>query len=472
MSATEALAPLRKPRRKARSNWLTNALSQRAIFAVSAGFVVLVSLMGGGSRDDIASLVLLRPLSVLACFYGWLALSQQDDAKATRRVAAMLLALGAIALLQLVPLPPAVWQALPGRALHAEIATALGMGEQWRPLSFSPVKTLNMLFALATPLAGILLFGALEPENLRRIWLLVLALGGVSMVLALLQLAGSPSGPAYLYRITSEGYAVGLFANRNHFAVHLALLGPLASVFALEGKSVSLARLTVLLGAMALAALLVLASGSRAGLICLALALPFASWLMRDGLAKQKWPERFIWLAPPLVAALALVLALMTGTASAWQRLAGQDGMGHRGTILPTLWRMAQDTFPAGAGFGSFARAWPQWESDELAQPNYLNQAHNDWLQWVIEGGLPGLLWLGGALALLARLGWRRWRDGNPAQRSASRALIAVIALLALASAADYPLRTPIMMLLLALAVTSLAIPNSLTCGEKQCPAR
>src|SRR3546814_18783044 len=50
--------------------------------------------------------------------------------------------------------------------------------------------------------------------------------------LGLAQVIGPRDGPLYLYEITNNGSAVGLFANRNHQAALLACLFPMLAVYA------------------------------------------------------------------------------------------------------------------------------------------------------------------------------------------------------------------------------------------------
>ena len=70
---------------------------------------------------------------------------QKAGAQTTLKVPAMLLAM-AIALvgLQLVPLPPALWTALPGREGLATAAQLAGFPQPWRPLP-------SLVFAAPVP---------------------------------------------------------------------------------------------------------------------------------------------------------------------------------------------------------------------------------------------------------------------------------------------------------------------------------
>jgi O-antigen ligase len=99
-----------------------------------------------------------------------------------------------------------------------------------------------------------------------------------------------------------------------------------------------------------------------------------------------------------------------------------------------------------GAGFGSFARAFQIVEPDALLRSSYFNHAHNDWLQFPIEGGLPAVV------ILLIGLGWlikqlvvRREVGHSPGDEwQVERLAIGIMfALLAIGSIVDYPLRTP-----------------------------
>jgi O-antigen ligase len=93
-----------------------------------------------------------------------------------------------------------------------------------------------------------------------------------------------------------------------------------------------------------------------------------------------------------------------------------------------------------GIGVGAFEDAFRIHETGELLGPRYLNMAHNDWLQWLIEAGLPGALLL---LALLDWLGFRLWRLRQVSHSWFVLGLVGC-AIIALASYFDYPLRTPL----------------------------
>ena len=108
--------------------------SRRARLIVFLIFLSLTALFGGGSRADIQSLILLRPLAALACGYAFVTLSPAQLG-AVRVPLAFLLAFGLLHLLQLVPLPPDLWQGLPKRDAIVEIERTLGLSDVWRPLT-------------------------------------------------------------------------------------------------------------------------------------------------------------------------------------------------------------------------------------------------------------------------------------------------------------------------------------------------
>ena len=96
--------------------------------------VVATTLGGGSSKTFITSLLYVRPVAIL-CLGALLLLPVHRDWRALRWPA-MLLAMFALWMcLQLIPLPPAVWAMLPGRAPFLEASIAIGMPQPWRPRS-------------------------------------------------------------------------------------------------------------------------------------------------------------------------------------------------------------------------------------------------------------------------------------------------------------------------------------------------
>jgi hypothetical protein len=145
------------PKRK-KFNWLLLAPIQRngmsAALRCFAALLVLVFLTGGGSRDDIQSLVVLRPVALLLGAYAATRITA-DQWRAIAVPAWLLIAIATVLTLQLIPLPPEVWTSLPGRELHAQALLAAGLGDAWYPVSLSPAKTLNALMSLSVPMAAL-----------------------------------------------------------------------------------------------------------------------------------------------------------------------------------------------------------------------------------------------------------------------------------------------------------------------------
>ena len=453
-------------------------------FAVLAVFVVAVFALGGGARDDLQSLLLLRPAAV--GFAAWaLWVSAPGDLRAIRTPLVLLLALAGLIALQLVPLPPELWHALPGREGIARRDALVGLGDNWRPLSLSPSKSWNSLVSLVVPLAALLL-AAVQPASSRlRIVEVLLIVAATSAVLGLAQILGPASGPLYFYNITNEASAVGLFANRNHHATFLAASFPLLGwyfLFAVRSELL-LSRLWVsgIAGSAGLWALVIALSGSRSGLVLLGLALAvvllqFRMALNRGRFSRQRGPLPFsrprarIALGAGIAAAVVVAIWAVPRL-PAFQRLGAEDFAADvRFSAAPTVFAMAREAFPAGLGFGAFEHAYKAYEPDALLTSSYFNQAHDDFLQLAVEAGLPGLVLLGLALLFLAG----RFRALLPWLRRAepdawlALAAFASLGLLAAASAVDYPLRTPSQMVFAVLLVVFALYPPSATQATAQ----
>ena len=139
-------------------------------------------------------------------------------------------------------------------------------------------------------------------------------------------------------------------------------------------------------------------------------------------------------------------LSIYFSRSLAFDRLFGRADVEElRGQLVPILTRMISDYFPWGSGFGSFEHVYRIYEPQEFLSPNYLNQAHNDWLQFSIEGGLPAILiaaaailWVGKQIFILAK----NWTHLRYTKYYAVMAAIVMLLFLA-GSIVDYPLRVP-----------------------------
>ncbi len=97
-----------------------------------------------------------------------------------------------------------------------------------------------------------------------------------------------------------------------------------------------------------------------------------------------------------------------------------------------------------GSGFGTFAKVYMTVEAPETIRYYYINHAHNDWLELLVEGGLPVAIIIISAVAWLARRIYSAWTipTGEGYQNVlAEAATISIVAVL-LHSTMDYPLRT------------------------------
>ncbi len=465
----------------------TQTAIARRRFVVLALFLVAVFLLGGASREDEIHLILLRPLAVLAGAYA-LSVARIDQ---LREFAVPLGLLALLALwmgLQLVPIPFDWWAALPGREPYARLQELAGIEPFARPMTLSVEGTLNALMSLTIPATVLLLIAVQDNRNRARTVLLVGGLSLLSIIYGFVQYA-LPSGDSlHLYRISSGGFPVGLFANRNHNAVlgGMMLLG-LAWYFAtLTRRSPWLAlKLSLIAGLAVILFLHGFIAASRAGLVITGVSV-IASFLFvkesalirGDSGSRSKskaggagWRR---YLVPAgYVVGLVLILGVIFATqqTQALDRLIEGDPLQeNRGRVLPVLIEMARAMLPWGSGFGSFEFAFRSFEPVEILQPKYFNEAHNDILQWVIEGGIPAVL-IAAALAMwMGVRGLAAFRTKGSAYPQAGGSLgfrlsdaatkrlafLFVLQLL-LASAVDYPLRTPIMMALLAVIVAIFA---------------
>lgn len=423
--------------------------------------VIAIFALGGSARADIAS---VAPLRFVGCTALALALATTPRGlwQANRPLLTTAFAWAGLTVLHLVPLPPGLWQALPGRELAVRIDAASGLGNIWRPLSLVPWRTLNALFSLTIPLSVLLLTLRLSPERANRMIYLLIALLFASAVLGLLQVIGGVGNPFYTYRITNLGSAVGLFANRNHNAIFLALGFPLiAASLALAPVAAESVRLREWAGAGAGILLIpfILTTQSRAGIVVGAVGIALALWTYRSPAlaAQRRRPRRQIdpRLAFGALASAGIVGLTMVFTATnAVERLGrlGQEDNELRLQIWPPIWQLIGDYMPFGSGIGTFVEIYGTAEPTELLQPSYINHAHNDWLEVLLTGGVPAILVLATAISLAVLRGTRALRSARTHHEIVLRRLGASICLvLALASLYDYPLRTPALAALFAI---------------------
>ena len=433
--------------------------------------MAIVALAGGSARaTSLGQVVVLAATTIaVAC---WLALVTASDDRRLRPACIFLGACAALICLQLIPLPPTWWRRLPGREAYATVAAVTGTASSWRPISVAPDLTWSSLFALLVPAALLIGLSRLSSRRRAALMLPIAVLTFASGVLGLAQVSGGPTSPLRWYGGNPDPSAIGFFANRNHQALLLScalpILAALASVPAsierTRGQRRGYAHWTAL-GVGAFMVLMLPTTGSRAGLVlggvAILLSAAIAAPQAKARLSTMK-RQRRRWLVLSLAGAIVAFIAILVflGKNVAFSRITDLDPMAdQRFRALPVVLDITRTYLPWGAGFGTFDPVFRHFEPFGLLKLTYFNQAHDDIIQLMLEGGFLAALLLASFILWWAIATIRAWRTAASLQALAARAGSAVILLCLLASFVDYPLRTPLMLFVFCLAGVWLLTP-------------
>ncbi len=430
-------------------------------------FVMLIILTavlwvaGGASMATVRGQVIVRAASILLLVAAIVVGPRPAIAK-DGPVWVVLCAAIVMVLIQLVPLPPAWWQALPGRDMFAEAALASDQPQPWRPLAIVPGRAVNAAASLIVPLTVLVLVSGLRRDERAALPGLLMAVTAAALIVGLLQFTGADLTNPF---VNADPSAVdGLFANRNHFALFLSIgcVAAPAWAFGERRDTASVARPYArwrglfAFAMIVLSALIILASGSRTGVLLGLIGIGGGLLLARHGIARdlRHYPG---WVTPVAIAtmvgavALFVLVSVLAGRAVSIDRLLTLDsGEDLRARNLPVVLAMVREYFPAGSGYGGFDPLFRIYEPLASLLPTYFNHAHNDFVEIVLDGGVAGLLLLIGALAWAIWASVDAWRT-TAARSDAERAIAArmgsvILLLVFVASLVDYPARTPIIM--------------------------
>lgn len=298
----------------------------------------------------------------------------------------------------------------------------------WSPLLVPPLALLAL--AVVQLRAGWTLDGAATREAIIKLLsgLLVLFLGlqflagasfrlwrGLALAISLyafglalfavIQFFASPDLLYFIIRPRWGGYVFGPYVSHNNYAGLMEMLAAIAAGLALALRRRHPAKLLAVF-AVLLCMVSVLLSGSRGGVVSLLAEFAiFMTVMLLAGPAIQ--PRRRALLAGFSLALLAGASFLWLdsgGVWNRWQQLAETRELtaGDRARMSADTWRMARDHADHGVGLGAFATAYPAYQT--VITDDFIDYAHNDYLQLAAEGGVtawilillgvPGFVWL------------------------------------------------------------------------------
>lgn len=185
------------------------------------------------------------------------------------------------------------------------------------------------------------------------------------------------------FEVGTTSPTLGPFVYRNQWAAFVEAVLPLAIVSAILDRRRS--ALYIAIAATLFAS--VVAGGSRTGsFLCFAVVIvtPMAAYARR--LISGRTLAR---VAFGSIAAVALFTAI-AGWETIARRLQEPNPYSLRAELVRSSIEMIRDRPLAGFGLGTWADAYPAYA--HFDDGHYVNQAHNDWIQWAVEGGVPFFL--------------------------------------------------------------------------------
>jgi len=380
--------------------------------------LIVALLVGGSSVRGVTSTMVVEMLAllVLPATVAW----SRSPAYWPAVTWTLCAALG-VAALQLLPI---------GGLMPLYLVTDAGLALP-RPVAWTVAmdRTVEAIFFFGAPAVMFLALGRFSEDAFNRLLPFVYLGLLANVVVALVQFAarkGAELNPGFL----PYEAAAGFFANPNHFATLMFVGIPLVIY-----QFVAIRKPLLSLAAIAVIVLACFATGSVAGAF-LSLGCALVSYALIAPL-DTRWRAALIGLALSGVA----LLSLNVGNVLDIQ----PDDPLNRVTIWRNTLAGIASYLPFGSGFGTFDLVYPQFETVADVQSSFINHAHNEFLELLLEGGVATGVLLAAYLALVARAMIRL--PASPLRWAALCGLGFVL----LHSLVDYPLRNIAMAFLFAI---------------------
>jgi O-antigen ligase len=288
-----------------------------------------------------------------------------------------------------------------------------------RSLSLDPYATRLMIVHIAVLLvyfAATVIFTD-TPRRLKTLVRVITIFGFLLAIFGLTQSFTSDGARVYWFRQLTQSTAFGPFINRHHFAGYMELVIAIPLGLLFSGAVESYKRPLYAFAAVVMAMSLVI-TNSRGGIISLGAEIFFVLVIASFSWRKQKDEPRSKRVrAAILRTALAFVLviasiggALLIGGQEIFQRFLGTPLAADPTTGRSHFWSITLDVIKAypflGSGLGSFGVTYTRYDTHNGLFR--LEQAHNDYLQTLSDGGIVGALLAIAFIVILFRKGFAR----------------------------------------------------------------
>ena len=291
-------------------------------------------------------------------------------------------------------------------------------------------------------------------KRVRRMAWFIIVFGSALAFFGILQWLTKPEA-IYGLRLTPQAIPFGPFINQHHFAGLMEMTGGL-TLGILLGRGIKTDKKPLLIIALVLMSVATILTGSRGGVLsftavaasALMLTLAFKENKGSAGKISSRLP---VWLLPAVGIGLAVLIAMLLVIAlGGGQNLLRGTGIRNVQDDITSgragFWKIAWQIFLShpilGAGFDAFGAAFTKFDAaNGLFR---VEQAHNDFLQMLADGGLVALACVVAFVYLLFRNGIRRIRNGlGSLEKSIVIGALAGCFGITVHSLMDFPLRTP-----------------------------
>jgi O-antigen ligase len=206
----------------------------------------------------------------------------------------------------------------------------------------------------------------------------------VIAIVAPLQLFTAEGKIFWLFQAKYADVAMGPFVYSNQYAAFIEITLPIALTLAFADQA-GWRTFHGLAAVVTYAS--VFASGSRTGFVLTSLEVLVVPLLAarRMGIARRR-----LIVSGLVFLGMLIVLGLAVGPDNLFAKMRQKDPYFGRREYAESSLRMIPDKPLMGVGMGNWPAAYPAYAIFDRGF--FANQAHNDWAQWAVEGGLPFFL--------------------------------------------------------------------------------